>query len=172
MKIKLEELSKEELIEVVRMYAGNATTIDGLWFSLKEEESGLEDAVKMDVEVYRRYCSIEARRIKKTLGIAGNGTEALAKVLSFQIWAHAKGMDYDIPEITDKKVIFNFTDCRPQKARIRSGRGEFPCKPVGIAAFEDFAREINQKFKLRCLLCPPDEHPDDLWCSWEFTLSD
>jgi len=32
------------------------------------------------------------------------------------------------------------------------------------------AREINPRFKARCLKCPPDPHPKEYWCSWEFYL--
>lgn len=31
---KFDNLSKLELIELLKMYAGNAVTIDGLWFSI------------------------------------------------------------------------------------------------------------------------------------------
>lgn len=170
MKVKLEELPKEKLVEIINMFAGNALTIDGLWFTCVEEKYGLEEAIKTDTEVWRRYGSTEARRIKKTLSIDGEDPEALAKALNFQVWSRALGFEYEIPEVTGKKVVFNVTDCRPQKARIKSNRGEFACKPVGIALFEEFAREINPRFKLKCLLCPPDKHPNDLWCSWEFSL--
>ncbi|RJQ28661.1 MAG: hypothetical protein C4589_05970 [Peptococcaceae bacterium] len=170
MKVNLEELPKEKLIEIINMFAGNALTIDGLWFTYVEEKFGLEEAIKIDTAVWRRYGSIEARRIKKTLAIEGDDLGVLAKALNFQIWSRAMGIEYEIPETTGDKVIFNVTDCRPQKARIKSDRGEFACKPVGIALFEEFAREINPRFKLKCLVCPPDKHPDDLWCSWEFTL--
>lgn len=171
MKVKLEDLPKEKLIEIINMFAGNALTIDGLWFAGVEEKFGLEEAIKIDTEVWRRYGSTEARRIKRAVGISGEDTKTLAKALNFQVWCRALGFEYEIPEVSEKKIIFNITDCRPQRVRIKTGKGEFACKPVGIALFEEFAREINPRFKLKCLVCPPDEHPDDLWCSWEFSLA-
>jgi hypothetical protein len=27
--------------------------------------------------------------------------------------------------------------------------------------------ELNPNIKFNCTVCPPDKHPDDLWCEWE-----
>jgi hypothetical protein len=166
----LEDLPKEKLIEIIRMFASDLMTIDGLWFIGVEEKYGLEEAIRIDTEAWRRYGPIGARRIKKTLGITGDDTEALTKALNYQAWLCALGFEFKVAELTKNKVIFNVTDCRPQRARIKNNMGEFNCKPVGIAYFEEFAKAINPKFKMKCLICPPDTHTNDLWCSWEFSL--
>ncbi|WP_369730633.1 DUF6125 family protein [Anaeromyxobacter sp. Fw109-5] len=33
-----------------------------------------------------------------------------------------------------------------------------------------FARTVDPRIRTRCLACPPDDHPDELWCAWEFTI--
>lgn len=171
-KIDILELSKETLAKIIEMYAGNALTLDGLWFTKVEENFGLDAAIEIDTKAWREYGMMEARRIKKVLEISETGTQALAKALNFQVWVRAIGMEYEFPEVSQNKLVLNVTDCRPQKARIRKGLGEFACKPVGIALFEEFAKVINPQFKMKCLVCPPDPHPPDLWCSWKFTLEE
>ncbi|HBQ28633.1 hypothetical protein HX99_02790 [Peptococcaceae bacterium SCADC1_2_3] len=166
----LEELSREKMLEIMRMFASNTMTIDGLYFIYLEEKYGLEEATRIDTEVWRQFGPIEAKRIKKTLAINGDDLEALAKILNFQTWVQAIGFEYEIQEVNREKVIFNVTNCRPQRARVKNNRGEFNCKPVGIAYFGEFAKAINPRIKMKCLLCPPDKHPDNLWCSWEFSL--
>jgi hypothetical protein len=37
---------------------------------------------------------------------------------------------------------------------------------------KEFAKELNSKIKVYCVVCPPDEHKDDLWCEWIFTLEE
>ena len=32
------------------------------------------------------------------------------------------------------------------------------------------AKTLNPEVEVNCLVCPPDEHPKDLWCRWEFKL--
>jgi hypothetical protein len=61
-------------------------------------------------------------------------------------------------------------DCRVQAARKRRGLPDFPCKPVGLIEYSGFARTIDPRISTRCLACPPDPHPPDIWCAWEFTL--
>ena len=169
-KINLEMLPKETLIDIIKMFSQNALALDGCWFQAVEDQYDQERAVELDTRAWERYSSIEAKRIMKTFNIAEGGTSALAKALNYQIWVHARNIVWEIPEVTKKRVVLNVTDCGIQRARIRSGRGEFPCKGVGIALFREFAKAIDSKFSLNCLVCPPDEHPDNLWCSWEFRL--
>ena len=33
-----------------------------------------------------------------------------------------------------------------------------------------FARTIDARIKTTCLVCPPDDHPEDVWCAWEFMI--
>jgi len=170
MKIDLMDFPKETLVEVIKMYSKNVLAVDGLWFLGCENRFGIEKAIEIDTEVWRLYGTIEAKRIKEVLNIKEKGIPALAKALNLQIWLPC--MDYGFSEVSDKKIVFTITDCRPQKARIRKGIGEFACKPVGIALFEAFAREINPNMTCECLVCPPDEHPEDVWCSWCFEIAD
>jgi hypothetical protein len=62
--------------------------------------------------------------------------------------------------------------CPPQEARVKMGREEFPCKAMHMGEFESFAREIDERVEVRCLMAPPDPHPDDVWCEWELTLKE
>ncbi|MFH1624111.1 MAG: DUF6125 family protein [Pseudomonadota bacterium] len=168
-KIDWMELPKKTLVDLLKTYSKNALTIDGLWFVNTEEKFGLDTAVEIDTKVWEKYGVTEAWRLKKTLNISeGGGIPALAEALNFQIWI--PGMEYDFPEFTEKSVVFNVTDCTVQRARIRNNRPEFKCKPVGEALFEPFAKTIDPRIEMRCLVCPPDEHPEDVWCSWEFRL--
>lgn len=169
-KIDLLSLPKEDLVALIVMHSRNALTIDGLWFIGVEERYGLEKAVEIDIAVWEQYGVAEATRIKKTLRTEEDGIPALIKALNFQIWLRAKGMEFEILQSAQNKVMFNITSCSVQQTRIKKGLGEFPCKHVGIALLNGFAKIIDPKFGLRCVVCPPDEHPDDLWCGWEFTL--
>jgi hypothetical protein len=63
-------------------------------------------------------------------------------------------------------------DCRVQAARRRKGLPDFPCKPVGLVEYGNFASSIDPRFLTECIACPPDPHPDQYWCAWKFTLTD
>ncbi len=40
----------------------------------------------------------------------------------------------------------------------------------GEVEYSYFAKTIDPMIKTRCVFCPPDDHPEDAYCRWEFTL--
>jgi hypothetical protein len=161
-------MTRQQLIEMSKLYARLLLTVDGLWFLETEKFAGLERALEHDRNVWRQYGTIEARRMKQLLSVDSVSTlEDFCRIaLLGPMWV-TQGHK---AEIVDGRCFLSVTDCHPQKARIRSGLGEFPCKSVTLAYFEGFAPELNPGLKFRCLFCPPDEHPEDIWCKWEVLL--
>lgn len=163
--------SKEEILALLEDAAKNWLAHDGLWFLAVEEAHGLEEAIRLDAKAWERFTAIEADRIKKRLGLPEQGgLPALERALGFRLYAHLNKQE--IIHIDEKKFIFRMNDCRVQAARKRDGRPDFPCKPVGLVEYSGFARAIDPRFKTRCIACPPDEHPEEFYCAWEFELVD
>jgi len=160
------QIPRDKLVEV---FSRSLTTIDGLWFLAVEQKYGFDTALGLDIEVWRRFGLIQARRMVNTFAIKEDSPiRAVIKVLLvdpiFPIYVP------EVPVLTDTKAIFRCTDCPPQKARIRDGRGEFPCKGVGIALFGAYAEAVDPTIKVSCLTCPPDAHPPQYWCEWQFEV--
>lgn len=61
-------------------------------------------------------------------------------------------------------------DCRVQAARKRKNLPDFPCRPVGLVEYANFARAVDPRIRTRCIACPPDDHPEEYFCAWEFWL--
>jgi len=162
--IEYSQIPTEKLVEFC---SRSAYTLDGLWFTLVEERFGLDAALEIDEEVWRRLCLVQARRIQKYFPVdEGSSMRNLLKVIELDpLWTIFKPK---VVELTDSRAVLRFTDCPPQKARIRDGRGEFPCKPVGIAFLNSYAEVIDPKIKVSCLTCPPDAHSTQYWCEWQF----
>lgn len=163
----LESLTREELLELIEVMSKNLLTLDGYWFLSIEKRYGQSVAVDIDREAWEQFGTSEARRIKNFLKISEGTLEDLARALNFTSIAPVSAISV---ETKGDRVVLSIKNCRPQTARIKSGKGVFPCKPVGLAHLSAFAKVINPRFRVRCLICPPDAHPDNLWCSWEFYL--
>ena len=160
------QVPREKLVELC---SGSLYTIDGLWFTLVEEKYGLDVALDIDVEVWRRLCLTHGRRLLKTFAIKNdNPIQALASMI--QVDPILFIYKPEIVTLNDSKVVFRCTNCPPQKARIRDGRGEFPCKPAGIAMLAAYAELVDSRVKLSCLTCPPDPHPPQFWCEWQYEI--
>jgi hypothetical protein len=166
---QLADLSRDALIGLVEDAAKNWLAHDGLWFQAVEKSYGLQAAIELDREAWSRFTVIEAKRIRERHRIGPNGgIPALVKALSFRLYAFINRQE--VVEQTENRAVFRMIDCRVQSARRRKGLAEFPCKTVGLVEYELFARTIDERIQTRCVFCPPDEHPEDAWCAWEFFL--
>jgi hypothetical protein len=163
-----EAISKEQLIELFKMSAQLMLTIDGLWFLEAEKIVGTDTAMRLDEGVWRQFGALEANRMKRFLRMESVSTlEDVRKiVLLSPMWVSVGPQ----AEIENGRCYLSVTNCLPQKARIKKGLSELPCKSMGSAYFEGFAPALNPDLKYRCLFCPPDEHPKDVWCKWEVGL--
>jgi hypothetical protein len=105
----------------------------------------------------------------KEFGIPANGgLKALKMALGLRLYAAINRQEIEI--LNKNAMIFRMLECRVQQARQAKGLSEFPCKPVGMVEFSNFARTVDQRICTRSINCPPDPM-DDAACSWEFTIS-
>jgi len=165
----LQNLSKEELIAIIVDDAKNWLAHDGLWFQAVEQVYGLETAIDIDRAAWEKFTVVEAKRIMARLGLQpGGGIAVLVECLKHRLYARLNLQE--ALEVSETRAVFRMVDCRVQSARKRKGLADFPCKTVGIVEYAGFAKTIDPRIKTRCIACPPDPHPDDFWCAWEFTL--
>lgn len=165
----LQELSKEELIAIIIDDAKNWLAHDGLWFQAVEARFDMETAIDVDRAAWKKFTVIEARRIMARLGIEpGGGIPALVECLKHRLYARLNLQE--AIEVSDSRAVFRMVDCRVQTARQRKGLPDFPCKTVGVVEYTEFARTVDPRIETRCLACPPDAHPGEFWCAWEFVL--
>lgn len=166
----LSDMPREDLVNLLFLHLRNLYAVDGLYFLGIEERHGTQEATEIDAAVWKAMGRIEARRLKKRLGIQGTDIESLMKAIRLTSWA----LDIEDKEIEvdgNRGVIRN-RNCRVQTTRARKGLKEFPCKNVRFGFMKSFAEEFNPEIEAKCIVCPPDERPEGLWCEWEFLLED
>lgn len=168
---RLLALPKEQLVGMLEDAAKNWLAHDGLWFLAVERACGMETAIRCDAEAWEQFSAIEAQRILQRHSIpSGGGLEALEVALGYRLYAYLNVQEILRPD--ERTLIFRMNDCRVQAARKRKGLPDFPCKPVGLVEYSAFARAVDPRIRTRCIACPPDPHPDEFWCAWEFTLEE
>src|SRR5512138_1537917 len=90
----LASLSKEELISIIVDDAKNWLAHDGLWFQAVEKRYGIEVAIDADIEAWRSFTVIEAKRIMERLGLQpGGGIPALVQCLQHRFYARLNLQD-------------------------------------------------------------------------------
>jgi hypothetical protein len=168
--LDLEQLSREDLIKLADVFAKNWLSHDGCWFLAAEEKLGMEAAIELDRESWRRFSPAEARRIMEAFGIqAGGGLQALEKALGFRLYAALNRQAAAWTE--DGALEFQMIECRVQSTRRRKGLPDFPCKSVGIVEYTEFAKAVDPRIRTECLRCPPDP-TGSAYCLWRFTLAE
>jgi hypothetical protein len=166
----LSKLPSDKISEYIFMQLRNLWAVDGLYFLEIEKLLGTEAATAIDAHIWEIMGKIEARKLKELLEITQNDIPSMMTALLYSTWA----MDLEDKEVViqkDHAVIRNIK-CRVQNTRKSKGLEEFGCKPVRFGFLKTFAKEFNPKIIVNCTVCPPDKHPETLWCEWEFTYKE
>ncbi len=163
----LSKLSKEELLEYIDMFQKNWWNLQNNYILYINNEFGEEAAVKADAHCFPANARVQMYRLRKMFGLKDDIKSLREAMILSTIWANA---DYEIEDVDDKRFRIKVTNCHQQVRRLEDGIGELPCKPAGLAICEAAAEVINPTAKTTCLVCPPDDHPKDVWCEWEFEI--
>ena len=167
---ELLKLSKDDLISYIEDISKNWLAIDGTWFQAVEKDFGLEIAMRLDIEQWKRFTVIEAKRIMHRFDIPQNGgISSLVKALKFRIYANIN--EQEILDISENHCVFRMNNCRVQFARKQRKLPDFPCKSVGMVEYGLFAKTIDPRIETDCICCPPDAHPEDYYCAWDFKIN-
>ncbi|MDE6798658.1 MAG: hypothetical protein K2J36_11720 [Ruminococcus sp.] len=164
----LENMSREELIQLIRIYSKNWLAMDGAWFQAVEKSRGMDEAMLMDSEAWKVFTVAEARRIKKFLNLPEQaGLDGLAKALKIRFYGNINTGEI----ITENNaLIYKNTECFVQTARKRKNMEYHPCKMVGIIEYSEFAKVIDNRISCECISCYPDITDNSCCCAWKFIL--
>ena len=163
----LSTLTREQLLEFIDMQQKNWWNLQNNWMAYMNAEYGMEAAVKGDCHCFPANARVQMLRLKKLLGLGADRDALMKAMVLSTIWANG---EYDVTQVDDRTLRIRVTDCRQQVRRLEEGMGELACKPAGLAISEAAARVIHPGCRVRCLVCPPDSHPPNVWCEWEFEL--
>ena len=165
---RLMEMPKDKLIDLLFLQMRNIWSEDGLYFIGIEKRFDTKAAIEIDREVWAEMGKIEARRLKRILQITDDGIHGLFEALKHTSW----WLDNEFKnfELEEEKAVLRNDKCYVQLTRIKKGLGEFQCKSVRLGFLTNFVKEFNPRIEVKCNYCPPDKHPMDSWCEWEFIL--
>jgi len=165
----LAKMPMERMLDYFFLQIRNIWRVDGLYFLGIEKKFGTEAATEIDAGVWESMASIEAKSLQRMFKVGENPDVAtIIDLLRKSSWALDQPFKTIIVE--NKRAILCIDRCRTQEARLGKGLCEFPCKRVRFGYLKNFAKTLNPKVEVDCLVCPPDKHTKDLWCKWEFTL--
>ena len=163
----LEDMGSSELKNYLEFLLWHYRVIDGFWFLFVSDEFDQQTAEKINERVWSKAAGMAAKDILKRFRIEEKGLRGFAKAQKLFPWSIIIG--YEFVE-SDDEIIIYVPHCAPQAARIRKGLPEFSCKEMHRGEFTNFAHIIDERIQVECLFAPPDQHPEDTFCRWRFTI--
>lgn len=165
----VEKLPRDKLAEYLGFMLWQYRLVDAFWFLYVERDFGLDEAVRLNEDVWQKMAKISASDIKRFFGVKEKGLKGFVEALSYFPWTVI--VDYNI-EVGNDEVIITVAECPPQVGRKKHGLDEFPCKEMHRGEFTEFARQIDPAIKVECVFAPPDAHPEEMYCKWRFTVEE
>lgn len=160
-------MSREQLYEYLSMQIRNIWRVDGLYFLGVEKRHDMQEATDVDAECWLYMGKVEARELKKLLGMDQPDPQQVLHLLRHTSWA----ISHDLKSHGTKEdgsVFFTVDQCRTQNIRVSKGLDEHPCRQVREGYLAGFVTECNPKVTLETVSCPPDRTRDDVYCEWVF----
>jgi hypothetical protein len=165
----LKQMPSEKFLDFLFLQVRNLWRVDGLYFLGIEQKFGTEAATEIDAGVWETMAKIEAKSLQRMFNVGENpDVETIMRLLCRSSWA--LDQPFKTVEVTSKRAVLSVDKCRTQETRLDKGLSEFPCKKVRFGYLRNFAKTLNPEVEVSCLMCPPDKHPKEQWCKWEFVL--
>ncbi len=163
------DMPDEKLRELIEGLGLNWLAGDGVWFQAVESKHGMMDAKRCNDSCWAWFSPFEAWSIKRLLKLPEQpGIEGLKKALQMRLYAQINVQT--IIDESPNSIIFQMNDCRVQSARKSKNMDDYPCKSAGLVEYTNFARTIDSRIKTECVGCPPDDHPEEWFCAWRFSI--
>jgi len=162
-------MDDENLYKIMETVSKMWIANDGLWFLSLEQKRDMNDAKRCNDSCWCWFSPFEAWSIKRFLKLDEHpGLKGLEMGLKFRMYAFLNVQEIKWPD--ENTLEFYMKKCRVQEARKRKGLPDYPCKSVGLVEYGRFAEAIDSNIKTECIGCPPDEHPEEWYCAWRFTI--
>ncbi len=163
-----EAMDRDQLQEYIFMQIKNIWRVDGMYFLGIEKRHDIQEATDVDAECWRYMGKVEAKELKKFLGIAEPDPAQVLYLLRHSSWAVSHDLKaFEVRD--DGTAMFEVHTCRTQQIRLSKNLDVHPCRQVREGYLQAFTTECNPKVALETVCCPPDRCEDEkIWCRWVF----
>ncbi|HWR70754.1 MAG TPA: DUF6125 family protein [Dehalococcoidia bacterium] len=168
--LKLEDLPRESLVGLVRLYSRLMMDIDGLWFLSMKDRISNEEAIACDNWVWGRVVKKMLDDLAGLIGVQGRD------VVDFMRVIQATPLHYVVEETIEvqnrNRATLTVTYC-PTLAALEkedAGRDTLHCRLACSVTRTRHAKLFNPAIEVECLTMPPRKDKQGLFCCWEYRI--
>jgi hypothetical protein len=164
------QMDNKDMDKLMEAVAKSWLVNDGVFFQAIEFDYGMNDAKRCNDSCWAQFSPYEAFAVKRFLKLSDNsGLEGLKQALQFRLYSLINKQS--IIDEGPESFVFQMNACRVQAARKRKNLDDYPCKSGGLVEYTYFARAIDKRIETECIGCPPDDHPENWFCAWRFSIN-
>lgn len=165
---ELGQLPKETLVDLVDLWMQMYWVCQSHWVSYVERDFGVDNATRLDGEVFSKSSKIQGRKLKKVYGL-GDDMQALAFLMRHSVlqWAPA-GFEWSFTEIAEDHIDLEVRTCPMGTYRKGHGLEVYPCRNFALPLYIELAKTINPNITATCIHAHPDPEVEGLMCRWRF----
>lgn len=127
---------------LLKLLQGAYIAIDGLWFMGVENKYNFDEALEIDIDVWKNWMKILPKRIKKLLNMEGNDIPTIVKIL--EIAYQMEGTDYEVTECNDERAVIRILKCHWYENLKKAGREKLlPCVELDKDLYPPMIEKIN-----------------------------
>jgi hypothetical protein len=168
--LKLEDMSKPLLAELLKLYGRLYRAVDGFWYLAVMDKVNEETAIACDFAVWEKMAKYEIDKIVKALDIRETDVAGFMKYWQLSPWAW--NLEYQVELNGANSGLLTVTRCYTLEALEREGKGREQdfCRVVETRMFDIWAEGFNPDIKFQYTKIPPRKSKDEICCQWKVEM--
>jgi len=167
---KLESLSRDELIELVKLSSRMILALDGFWYLSVKELAGNDKALDRDNWVWDKVMKFYLGELAGLLSVRGRDVADYMKVMGPR--PEGLVLEEKVEILNRNDAIRTVTYCPTIVAMEKEGEGRdaFHCTAACAQMRGKHSKLFNPAIKVTCLKKPPRNSKDDIFCQFEYKI--
>jgi hypothetical protein len=168
--LKLESLSRNELIDLVKLSSRMILAVDGFWYLSVNELAGNDKALDRDNWVWDKVMKFYVSELARLLNVRGRNVADYMKVMDPR--PEALYLEERVEILNRNDAIRTVTYCPTIAALEKEGEGRdtIHCSATCSAMRVKHSKLFNPAIGVTCLKIPPRNSKDDIFCQFRYKI--
>jgi len=167
---KLESLSRDELVDLVKLSSRMILALDGFWYLSVKELAGNDKALDRDNWVWDRVMKFCVDELARLQGVQGKDVADYMKVMHPR--PEGLVLEERVEVLNRNDAIRTVTYCPTIVAMEKEGEGRdaIHCGATCSEMRVKHSKLFNPAIRVTCLKIPPRKSKDDIFCQFEYKI--